>query len=282
MQLLKQRDFSAMFTDTFQFIKENAQHYFLNFFIINGLFIILYAGFNAFLSKYVAVGDFSPLTMIYILVLFILAIVYWVFSPVYMLLYQKYTDQFNYATVLKFISENAGKILIYILISLFMTVLLGLGMLLIALLLIITIVGILVLPILFSFLSVWFQLTFMEYLNSDKSYFDAMGYAFNLMTKNFWANVGSNALIQLIIIVLYYLAIGIFGMFSAFTEMGTNQVEALQQIQELFSSPIFMVIVALMLIASSMIYINIGIIYFSQKEQLENIAAHSSIDDLGQ
>lgn len=281
MQLLKLRDFSAMFTDTFQFVKENAAHYFLNFFIINGLFILLYSGFYSFVMPNLENGTQTPLTVLYIAVVLVLAIVYWVFSPIYMLLYQQTDGNFNYTDILKYITGHAGKISIYLILSIFMGIVLGVALVLIAILLFITIVGIVALPILFSAFALWFQLTFMEYLNSEKSYFDALGYAFTMLTKNFAATVISNALIQLIILIFYYLAVGAFGLFAAFSEMGTNQVEALEKMQQFMSSPIMMIIVSLMLIASSIVYINAGISYFSQKEQLENIAAHSSIDEIG-
>lgn len=282
MQLLKIRDFSALFTDTFQFVKENAQHFFLNFFIFNGLFIILYSGFNAFVLKNATDQNNLPLIVAYVLVILFLGIIYWVFTPIYMILHQQKGDQFNYNDILNYMTSHIGKIISFLLISFLMSIVIGTALILLSLLLIITIVGIFALPLVFSAFSLWFQLTFMEYLTTDKTYFDAMGYAFSLTTKNFWANVGSNALMQLIIIVLYYLGIAIFGLMSAFSEMGTNEAEVLEKMQAMFSSPAFMIIIALMLIASTLVAINAGIVYFSQKESFEKIAAHSSIEELGQ
>lgn len=282
MQLLKIRDFSALFTDTFQFVKENAQHFFLNFFIFNGLFIILYSGFNAFVLKNATDQNNLPLIVAYVLVIIFLGIIYWVFTPIYMILHQQKGDQFNYNDILNYMTSHIGKIIYFLLISILMSIVIGTALILLSLLLIITIVGIFALPLVFSAFSLWFQLTFMEYLTTDKTYFDAMGYAFSLTTKNFWANVGSNALMQLIIIVLYYLGIALFGLMSAFSEVGTNEAEVLEKMQAMFSSPAFMIIIALMLIASTLVAINAGIVYFSQKESFEKIAAHSSIEELGQ
>ena len=284
MQLLKVRDFSEFFSDTFTFIKENAAHFFINFFTINSLFILGYGLYNYFVSKLAtnAMTDFNPMYIFLFFVVFIiLAIVYWSFTPVYMILYQQKGTEFSSGDILSFMSQNIGKMLVFLLFSFFMALVLLIPLILGTILLAITIVGILAIPLLFAAMSLWFQLAFMEYMSSDKSYFDAFGYGFTLFTKKFWATIGSNAIMQLVIMVVYYLIAGSFGLFSAFSNITVDPQGSSAMIENFMASPVMLVLSVVLIVVMVVVNINAGIIYFSQKEFLEGIQAKSSIDDIG-
>ena len=284
MQLLKVRDFSEFFSDTFGFIKENAAHFFINFFTINSLFILGYGLYNYFVSKLATnvMTDFNPVYIVlFFFVFIILAIVYWTFTPIYMILYQQKGTQFNAGDILSFMSQNIGKILIFIFLSFIMGIVLLIPLSLVSVLLVITLVGILALPIVFAGFSLWFQLAFMEYINSDKSYLDAFGYGFTLFTKKFWATVGSNAILQMVIMVIYYLIAGSFGLFSAFSNIAVDPEASSAMIENFMASPVMIVLSVVLIVIMVVVNINAGIIYFSQKEFLEGIQAKSSIDDIG-
>ena len=281
MKLLQKRDFSALFTDSFQFAKENAAHFFLNFFIINGLLILTYAAYNHYSSRFIYGGEGMEIFGVIVLILIALSAVYWTFYPTYMILYKEKGIQFDASDIVGFMSQNIGKIMVYILLSLFMGIVLLIPLILLTVLLAITIVGIFLLPVLFAFFMLWFSLTYYEYLNTEKSYFESFGYSFSMLMNNFWATTGSNALLQFIIIILQYLLLGVFGFFSIFADISTGNQDALENLQTFMSSPSMMIISAVVLVISSLVHINSGIIYFSQKEQLEGISEKLNIDEIG-
>lgn len=279
MQLLKIRNFSEFFTDTFQFIKTNAVHFFTNYFIINGLFLILYFAYN----YYNTIDSQLPGLIVFLgaIILIFFYIINFSFVPIYMILYQEKGTQFNHEDILKYLIQNAGKILIFILITILMSIPLIIAFYISAILVAITIVGILFLPLLFAAFFLWFQMTYYEYLYTQKNYFDCMGYGFTLFSKKFWATTASTALLYTIIMVVYGLALGFAGVFSSLFEINFTDPESIAGIETIFKSPIVMLIATAVMVLYALINISQGIIYFSQKELLEGIQTKLSIDDIG-
>ena len=283
MQLFKTRDFSDFFTDTFQFIKENATHFFTNFFMVNALFIILYGVYNYFAAR-IETFDFANnvlFVVLFFIVFLVLGIIFWVFVPVYMILYQRHGTDFTTSDIMNFIQNNIGKIVIFAFASIVIAVLTLIPLGLLAFVLIITIIGIFALPLLMAAYTLWFNLAFMEYLNTDKGYLESLGYAFSLFTKKFWATVGSNAILQIIITVIYYLVLGALGMFTAFANLSTDPEAGLEGFQQFMRSPTTLILNVILMIIMTVVSVNAGIIYFSQKEALEGIHANATIDELG-
>lgn len=287
MQLLKVRNFSEMFTDTFQFIKLNAKHLFINMFIFSFLFILGYVVYlyyvgNLVKTEFQGFEDSNFLYIgLFIIYMIITGIIYWMFTPIYMLLYQKKANDFTHHDIGRFMLDNIGKIISFVLLSLLIGMVLSLIIVLILFVLIITIIGFLFIPFVISFFSLWFQLTLMEYLNSEKSFFDALGYAFTMLTKNFWASIGSNAIIQLIMISIYYVLVLAFGLVGAFMEYSVDPIANQDALQNFFQSPTMIILNVLMIISSIITYVNAGIVYFSQKEFIERINDKISIDEIG-
>jgi len=279
MQLLKIRGFSEFFTDSFQFIKINAVHFFTNYFIINGLFLILYFVFNYFNSNDSQLPGF--LVVIGVILLIFFYIINFSFVPIYMILYQEKGTQFNHNDILKYMSQNAGKILIFVLITLILSIPIFIAFYISAILVAITIVGILFLPLLFAAFFLWLQMTYYEYLYSNKNYFDCMGYGFTLFTKKFWATTASTALLYTIIMVVYFLALGFTGFFSSLLEINFTDPESIAGIETIFKSPVVLIIGTAVSVLYALINISQGIIYFSQKELLEGIQTKLNIDDIG-
>ena len=52
MELYKSRGFSEFFQDTFAFIKQNGKHFFREYFIINGIFLLVLAVLGYFFTKF--------------------------------------------------------------------------------------------------------------------------------------------------------------------------------------------------------------------------------------
>jgi len=279
MQLLKVRGFSEFFTDTFQFIKENAAHFFLNYFIFNGIFLLLYFTFNYFNNGNIDI----PIALMVVvgLLLFVFYIINLVFVPIYMILYNERGINFNHSDILNYMTQNVGKILIFILISLLMSIPLMIAAGVSFMILIITIIGILALPLLFAAFYLWFQMTLFEYLYGKKEYFEALGYGFTLFTKKIWATTGSTALMYSIIMIVYYLALGVTGVFSGIFSINFTDPESVAGLETMFKSPLVLLIGTAVSILFSLISISQGIIYFSQKEFLEGINQKMSIEEIG-
>ncbi len=279
MQLLKVRGFSEFFTDTFQFIKENAAHFFLNYFIFNGIFLLLYFAFNYFNNGNI---DIPIVVMVLMgVLLFVFYIINLVFVPIYMILYNERGINFDHSDILNYMTQNAGKILIFILFTLLMSIPLIIAAGLSFFILIITIVGILAMPLLFAAYFLWFQMTLFEYLYTKKEYFEALGYGFTLFTKKIWATTGSTALMYSIIMIVYYLALGITGVFSGIFAINFADPESVAGLETIFKSPIILMVGTAVSILFSLISISQGIIYFSQKEFLEGINQKMSIEEIG-
>ncbi len=281
MQLLQERDFSAFFTDTFQFIKENFVHLLTNYLIVNGLFLLLHFALN-YMTDVENMMNFGPLYFVNLLVSLIMWFVSVSFAVIYMTLYnQKDGTNFNYRDIINYFGQNIGKILLFFLISLVMAIPLFIAFYIVMILFAITIVGILAIPLVYAAFYLWFAMTFYEYMNTNKGYFDAMGYGFSLFMKKFWATTGSSALVFLIIFVIVGLIVGAFGLFGSFAGINFQDPESVMEMVAIFRSPGAVLVILVYTILFQFAQVNPGIIYFSQKEAFEGIKAKTNIDDIG-
>jgi hypothetical protein len=280
MELLQKRGFSEFFSDTFKFIKINGKHFFTNYFIINGIFLLL-----SFLKNYfTGTGYTYPFLfeMLYFAFILFFGVINASFVAVYMILYTTRGTDFSYRDILNYMKDNAVKIITFILVTLLLSIPVGIGFVITYFILAITIVGILLIPILIAALVVWFTLAFYEYLYTDRPVFDCFGYAFKLFTKSFWATTGSAALLYIVLVLVYLMALGATGVFSSFFKMNLKDPQSILDIQKTFFSPIVLAVMTLFSVLMVLLQVNQGIIYFSQKELLENINANKNIDSIGQ
>ena len=175
--------------------------------------------------------------------------------------------------------ENIGKIIVFIIVS-FIIMIPTIIVFYIALLLsLITIVG----PfIVYAVLILWFSLAFYEYLFTNKGIIDCYGYSWKLFAKKFWSTAGSTALLLVIILIIYGVAFSVTGIFSSFIEMNSsNPASAIATFQRAFSAPSTLIVFIFISVVIVLLQIRQGIIYFSQKELLENISTNDEIDQIG-
>lgn len=277
MQLLQQRDFSGFFSDTFRFIKENGAHFITNYFIINGIFLLIQMVKNYYTNPM----DINfMLEIIYIIFAFIFGIVNWTFVTIYMILYSKRGLDFDYRDILNFYQENIGKILVFVLVSILLLIPIIIVFYIALFLVLITIIG----PfLLYAALIIWVSLSLYEYLYTNKGILDCYIYAWKLFTKKFWATTGSTTLLYVIVFIIYGVVLTFTGVFAAFFEMNINNPEdTILKFSEAFTSPTTLVVMTLLSVLMVLVQISQGIIYFSQKEQLENISTNDDIDQIGE
>ena len=136
------------------------------------------------------------------------------------------------------------------------------------------------------FIFLFCGILFMEKKKNKRGIWDSLGYAWTLMTKKFWAAVGSVGLfylmayvVQNIITLIPYL----FFMGSLFT---TTQ-EANPNPEEIGASFVIMMLVVFFIsfivgtILNNITQLNQGIVFYSLKEDNENINTKSVIDQIG-
>ncbi|MCK0110060.1 hypothetical protein MWU58_12195 [Flavobacteriaceae bacterium S0825] len=311
MQLYKSRGFSAFFQDTFTFIKLNGKHYFKHFFIVNGVFLLILMAIGYFISKFYTdivfggvlqgnsntqieeymnenFGIFILLMIFFLVVALIAGLISYSYSAIYLKLYAE-NDGKNFETkeIIQMYKQNLGKLFIFLLCGILLGIplifVLGIG----AFVLMITIIGILLLPFLAGSFSLFYNMTLMEYIRQERGIWDSFGYAWTLMTSKFWASIGSVGLfylmayvVQNVITMIPYL----FFLGDMFTS--AQQGESLNP-EEVGASLMVMMLVIFFItfivgiILNNITQLNQGIVFYSLKEDNENINTKSVIDQIG-
>ncbi|MEZ4796246.1 MAG: hypothetical protein R2785_03655 [Flavobacteriaceae bacterium] len=311
MQLYKSRGFSEFFQDTFTFLRQNGKHYFKHFFIINGIFLLILMVIGYFISKFYSEFLFSGILQsensntaldnymnenfgVFILLVIVFAVfgliaglISYSYTSIYLKLYSE-NDGKNFETqqIIKVYKQNIGNLFVFLVCSIILgiplIIVLGIG----AFVLMITIVGILLIPVLVGALTLFYNMTLMEYLQQKKGIWDSFGYAWKLMTTKFWAAVGSVGIfylmayvIQNIITIIPYM----FFMGSMFTTLPEGNADP----AEIGASFMVLMLVVFFItfivgtILNNITQLNQGIVFYSLKEDNENINTKSVIDQIG-
>ncbi len=301
MQLLKRRRFSDNFNDTFSFVKLYGKHFFKNYFILNGLplifmLVVLYfftttfMGLSTFqngdtgkiIEDYIANNStlFIVITLSSVVVFFIFAIIQYTFVPIYMILYQRnnginFTSKDIFNVMFK---EKIGKILIFMFASFLLlipTIIVG-GIL--GLLLLITIFGII---FLFAYISMFYNNAMFEYLETDKGIWECFGYSFAMLQVKFWDNVGA---IGLFILLSTFVSGGIsvvanmISMVFAANTANRSERETMMMLAMLVA---FIISKTISIFVQTIIQLAQAMVYYSVKEEMENIVTVSEIDKIG-
>lgn len=309
MQLYKSRGFNEFFQDTFSFLKANGAHLYKHFFIINGVFLILLMTIGYFfmqlyrnfvMSSFGApemesidtymndnMGLFILLFILFMIVALVAGVISYAFVPIYLKLYDK-TNSTNFSTkeIIDEYKANIGKLFIFlvcgIIIGIPLLIATGISIVLLA----ITIIGILATPLVIAFVSLFYNMTLMEYMQNKRSIWDCFGYAWTLIFTKFWAAVGCVGIFFLISYIIQNV-IGmipyIFGMASLFTTIESNAIEP----QDVVSSMTIMMLLIFFLtfvvstLLNVIIQLNQGMVYYGLKETNENTNTKSIIDQIG-
>jgi len=311
MQLYKSRGFSEFFQDTFTFLKQNGKHYFKHFFIINGIFLLILMVIGYFISKFYSeflfsgilqsensntvldnymnenFGVFVLLIIVFVVFGLIAGLISYSYTAIYLKLYTE-NDGKNFDTqqIIKVYKQNIGNLFVFlicgIILGIPLLIVLGIG----AFVLMITIIGILLIPILLGAFTLFYNMTLMEYLQQKRGIWDSFGYAWTLMTKKFWAAVGSVGIFYLmayvaqnvVTIIPYLFFIG--SMFTPVPEGNTNPQEIAASFMVLMMV-IFFITFIVGTILNNITQLNQGIVFYSLKEDNENINTKSVIDQIG-
>ncbi|WP_460219502.1 hypothetical protein [Psychroserpens sp. MEBiC05023] len=310
MQLYKSRSFGEYFQDTFAFLKQNGKHLFKHFFIVNGMFLLILIIIGYFMSKFyteilfggVLYGSNNALddymnqnsgVFILLLILFIVvglaaAVISYSFVPIYLKLYNQHNGKgFNASDIISVYKSNIGKIFIFLISGIIIAIPLIIGVGLLIFVLAITIIGFLAMPLVIGAVSLFYQGTLIEYLDNKKGIWDSFGYAWRMMSSKFWAAIGCVGLfylmsyiVQNVIALIPY----VFGMVNLFTEIETNSVPepmTVQKTMTIMMLAIFLLSFLFGSILNVIVQLNQGVVYYSLKEDNENINTKSDIDLIG-
>jgi hypothetical protein len=310
MQLYKSRGFSEFFQDTFSFLKQNGKHFFKHYFIINGIFLLILLGIGYFFTKFYTefifggilegksttildsyindnLGLFLIILFVFIIIALIAGIISYAYVPIYLKLYiEKEGTNFETSDIINLYKTNTGKLITYS----FCSILLGIPLIIIfmigAIILMITIIGFLALPLLIGALMLFYSMTLMEYFENKKSVWDCYAYSWKLLTSKFWAAIGSVGLfylmsyiVQNVITLIPY----IFGMASLFTtiDQGESSQEEMGSTMMIIMLLVFFLSFLVSTILGNIVQLNQGVVFYSLKEDNENINTKSIIDQIG-
>lgn len=311
-QLFKKRNFSELVGDTFTFFKMNGKHYFRNYFIINGgfllvLLVLVYFIMNVFfeglfanlngglggtnntidhyinnnLELVITLGILTVITAIF------LSLLSYAYPVAYMNLLEKKSG-FSTNEIIEVIKSKIGKIIIFFIVSLFVMIPIMMIVMVLSFALVFILIGIPLLFIIIPAMMCWFSLSFYDYISTDKGYFEALGNGFSLLKQKFWPSVGSTAIMYLIMqIVVGFVSmipylIGIFSMFTTMEGQNSPNIQSEQFSFLMLMMGITMILSLLLnFIFQNLLLVNQGIIYYSLREENENNTPKSEIDLIG-
>jgi hypothetical protein len=310
MELYKTRGFSEFFQDTFSFLKQNGKHFFKHYFIINGIFLLILSVLGYFFTKFYSdflfsgilknnstsvvdeymnenLGLFIIMIFVFLIVGLTAAIVSYAFPAIYLKLYnEKCGTNFETQDIVNTYKANIGKLFVFVICSIIIAIPLLFVFVICGFILMITIVGILMIPLLLGAFMLFFNMALMEYLENKKDIWECFGYSWILLKSNFWASIASVGLfylisyvIQNIVTIIPYL----FGMASLFTtvDQGSTSSEDIGGTMMIVMLIVFFISFIMGAILGNIVQLNQGIIFYSLKEQNENINTKSIIDQIG-
>lgn len=309
--LFKKRNFSDYLNDTFSFFKKDGKHFLKNYFIINGIFLLLLTVFIYFLSKiyfeaiFSTIGNTNPDNFIedffnnnfgffifgligFIVLSLFLTLLNFAYPIVY---FQKYAENkgsnFSTKEIISRLKSKAGKLLLFFIISLFVITPIIMIVFTILVLLSMIIIGIPLLILAIPFLFSLMTLTLFEYLNSDKGYFSSFGRAFGYLTKQFWPIIGVTMIMYMVvqvILTIFSMIPYVIAMIVLFTatvnETQTPDAETFSTVG-IIMAVIFVIVILANYILNNLMIVSQGMIYYSRREHNENNTSLEEIDSIG-
>lgn len=311
-ELYKKRDLSAYFSDTITFFKIFGKHFFKNFFIINGVFLMILVVLIYFISKiYMEVLFSNGINMgnnpdylvdyfnnnvlliigcfiVVFLLIIILSMLNISFPVIYLKLFEKTkSDTFSTQEIIDDLKKIVGKMLVFLLGSVFIIMPLAFIVFGFLFLLCFILVGIPLLIIAGAAFFSWVTLSYYEFILNKVSFLNALSNGYRMVKQQFWTIVGTTFLMMLLIqiiqgfITMVPYLISIVWMLTA-TEnfQGTSQPENLSAMG-IIMAVIMVFSVLLSYIFNNFIIINQGLIYYSLQEEKENYTLKNQIDLIG-
>lgn len=311
-ELYKKRDLSANFSDTTTFFKIFGKHYFKNYFIINGIFLMILVVLIYFISKVYMELLFSGISSMqhnpnYLLAYFnnnisviivgfaitsllivILSMLNISFPIIYLKLIEKTNgNAFSIQEIINGLKANVGKMIMFFLGFLFLLVPLAFIIFGLLVLLCFILIGIPLLFIVGSAFISFITLSYYEYILKDVGYFKALANGFSLVKQQFWTTIGTTFLMLMLVqiiqgcITMIPYAISMIWMFTSSSTPGWNSQTETFSTMGILMTVLLVLSVLMSYIFNNFILVNQGLIYYSLQEEKENNATKSQIDLIG-
>lgn len=302
--LYKKRDFGSYISDTIQFFKKFWKNYFVNFISLNGvllliLSVIYYFVFKDTLMNFEA-GNTSDwmftdqnfgISLTIFIIGFIIAIIFSIITIAYPIVYLRLVEQstdretFTASEIFNEIKADFFRILLFGLLSMFTFLPIFIIYFALSLVLSVLIIGIPLLIMGIGITMTWINQALYHYLNEeDMGFTEAMGAGWDTLFSNFWHISGTSTamifitstLTGVVSMVPYF--IGIFQLIS--TGNSGNSVDDLNRIMP-WMIAFYVINIVFSYALNNFIYIQQGLIYYSSKEEDEQIMAYSEIESIG-
>ncbi|MDO5607291.1 MAG: DUF4013 domain-containing protein [Capnocytophaga sp.] len=317
-QFYKKRSFSNLISDTITFFKIYGKNYFKNYFMLNGvlliamvavtifgyreLFSLIFGGNmaneNYLLEEYFA--DNWVLLVIITLVVMALYLLLLFFNYLFPVLYLKRLAELGHHSIttdqiLSDIKKNALRFLQFILGMIFIITPLVFIVFGTTILLMFLIIGIFLMIIAFPIVINICNFTLFDYFNAERGFFGSLSYAirsqfsYSQPTEGspFWKYIGSSLTVMIIIQTVVGIVTSIpmiITTTSSFTVPTTDGYVNSNNPFESMGIAYFViqgVSVLLSLIASNIIYVNNGLMYYDSRLDLHRKEAFDEIDSIG-
>ena len=179
------------------------------------------------------------------------------------------------------------KIFVFVICGILIAIPIGLVAGIVSFILLITIVGLFLLPVVLGAIALLYQATLMEYLENKKGFWESFGYAWTLMSSKFWAAIGSvgifyfmSYIVQNVVALIPYLFF-IVDMMADIQPDGNPDPQELGKSMSILMVAIFLLTFIVSSILNVIVQINQGVVFYSLKEDNENINTKSDIDLIG-
>lgn len=312
-ELYKKRDLSANFSDTTVFFKAFGKHYFKNYLVINGIFLMILVVLIYFISKVYMEVLFSgisnaqnnpnygmaffnnnlPLIIggfaITFLLIVILSMLNISFPVIYLRLLEKTNGyDFSIQDIISGLKNNIGKMIIFLMGIIFVIIPLSVIVFGLLFLLCFILIGIPLLFIVGSAFISWITLSYYEYILKDIGYFTALANGFRMIKQQFWTTVGTTFLMMMLVqIIQGFITMIPYVLSMIWMFVSTKNLQETGAQTDTFSTmgillAVIMVFsVLLSYIFNNFILVNQGLIYYSLQEEKENNSTKSQIDLIG-
>lgn len=309
MQFYKERNFGALISDTFQFFKEYGRNYFKNFFLINGvvllmLILVITLGYGELIQQAMGANTegqsyyfeqyFSQnmdiligITILFIILFILLIVISYTFPVLYMKRKAKMikNEPIENAHLINDLKENWQKILIYSLGVIFILFPMSIVILLITTGLMFLLIGFILIFFVIPVILNIFNLTLFNYLNTEDGYFKSIKYAFNkqFSRDNFFKYCGSNLVILIIIQATGFIftTIPMLAMLGISVTSQSGTGEGTESIMQIVIIVVYVVSILVNLILMNFVYVNAGFIYYDSNKDFHKDVQLSEIDLIG-
>ncbi|MBR4402122.1 MAG: hypothetical protein IKT29_01170 [Flavobacteriales bacterium] len=231
LNIKKQQTFDSIIADTFDYISQVWRHFVPTMLRVNIIYILaacvmVYMIYSHKLYYYDMIDDIESLSTFSItamgnvwndipfarmsvfkivivsilgVVLLVTGVVFILFTPVYMILNDKYSRVPTYDEIISYMSERFGRIVAFCLWSMVLYVPVVIVSIIMAIPLCIIIVGIPVVFVYFVLLQMLFNMSLYAYMHDDDvDYFKAVNIAWGRISDGFWRNVGAFIVIGIV------------------------------------------------------------------------------------